>query len=94
MGLPSGLTLPSLDRSKSQRVLAKLGYNACLCVYRATVWLSTAPFQPLTHWYQVTPVHVQNSLSLSGVECLCCMSVNCRFVVYCVIQSLLEVVRN
>ena len=25
-----------------------------LFIYRQTVWLSTAPFQPVTHWYQVS----------------------------------------
>ena len=27
--------------------------NTLVFCFRATVWLSTAPTQPLTHWYQV-----------------------------------------
>ena len=43
----------------------------CISVIRATVWLSTAPTQPLTHWYQVrcllpVPIFVKQGQTLSG----------------------------
>ena len=44
---------------------------AVCAVDRSTVWLSTAPTQPLTHWYQVRcllqdPVFVKTSETLVG----------------------------
>ena len=42
----------------------------CVCV-RTTIWLSTAPTQPLTHWYQVrcllqTPLFVKQGQTVIG----------------------------
>ena len=44
----------------------------CGISHRTTVWLSTAPFQPLTHWYQVRlllrqPLFVQEGQEISGM---------------------------
>lgn len=45
--------------------------NNCVVLYRMTVWLSTAPNEPLTHWYQVrcllqTPLFAKMGQTLSG----------------------------
>lgn len=50
-----------------------LHYSSLICALlcRSTIWLSTAPTQPLTHWYQVrcllqTPLFVKQGQSLVG----------------------------
>lgn len=46
-------------------------FPALFLPYRVTVWLSTAPTEPLTHWYQVrcllqTPLFAKEGETLSG----------------------------
>ena len=54
----SGLMLPSLVLSECTPGEGREGWLVSMLwayvVCRRTVWLSTAPFQPLTHWYQVS----------------------------------------
>lgn len=47
----------------------------CVSVYRMTVWLSTAPTEPLTHWYQVrcllqSPLFAKAGDTMSGTALL------------------------
>lgn len=46
-------------------------FSTLFLLCRATVWLSTAPTEPLTHWYQVrcllqTPLFAKEGETLSG----------------------------
>ncbi|XP_033636313.1 histone-arginine methyltransferase CARM1-like [Asterias rubens] len=46
-------------------------FDVAFCGTMQTVWLSTAPTEPLTHWYQVrcllrAPIYVKQGQSLSG----------------------------
>lgn len=56
---------------------AKQLYKSLVLVYRESVWLSTAPTETLTHWYQVrclveTPVLVKQGQTLTGKCVLRC----------------------
>lgn len=63
------------------RVVALAQSSWCLSLGRMTVWLSTAPTEPLTHWYQVrclfqSPLFAKAGDTLSGT---CLLIANKRY---------------
>lgn len=81
MGLHSGLMWPLLAQGENIKGKMPKNYmlvkglmslnHSFIILYRMTVWLSTAPNEPLTHWYQVrcllqTPLFAKMGQTLSG----------------------------
>lgn len=71
--------MPVLSRLKSWHLQLKIfSFVECdchVCYCRSTVWLSTAPTEPLTRWYQVrcllqTPLFAKQGQTLSGTVLL------------------------